>query len=251
VEVEVVEVKSELKGNNILKHSAKVRVSIIKEKVVQEIIQETLEFLPEDVDFEEIEKFAWNVSDEFEQLFEKELIREVQEAEYQLKSFIKDEEYEVEIISEEELELEDGEKINIEEFRQIFEEEIEATIRGAFGNTIYKLAEKIAKKLLLLELKEEEMYKEVQEKEELVEESKREEEEPVEEFKRAIIVASKDFYITLPKTYLKFLYKKFGKVPKWVLFKYYKDGKIVIEPIWSEKEIEKEKLEWFGITKLD
>jgi len=237
MEIEV-EVKSELKGSNILKHSAKVRVSFIKEEVIQEITLETLEFLPEDVDFEEIEKFARarEVSDEFERLFEKELIRELEEAGYQLKSIKKDEEYEVEIVSEEELEEE--EKINIEKFRKIFEEEIEATIKAAFGNAKCKLAEKIAKKLLL-ELKEEEMYKEVQEKE-----------EPVEEFKRAIIVASKDFYITLPKSYLKYLYKKFGKVPKWVRFRYYKDGKITIEPLWSEKEIEKEKLEWFGITKL-
>ena len=249
MEVEVVEAKSELKGSNILKHSAKVRVSIIKEEVVQEITQETLEFLPEDVDFEEIEKFAKEVSDEFERLFEKELIRELEEAEYQLKSIKKDEEYEVEIVSEEELEFEEVEKINIEKFRKIFEEEIEATIKAAFGNTIYKLAEKTAKKLLL-ELKEEEMYKEVQEKEELVEKPKREEEEPIEEFRRAIIIASRDFYITLPKSYLKYLYKKFGKVSKWVRFAYYEDGRIVIEPIWSEKEIPKEKLEWFGITKL-
>lgn len=242
LEIEIEEVKTEY-SKYVVTHSAKVKVWVsFNYEVVESIVRETWEFLPEDVDDKEIEKYVWELEEEFKKIFEKELIKELK-VDYEIKSFKEqDGEYEIELISKDEYDPdwwdENFSPEWIEELKENFMEEVEAIIEDAFGNAEVIIAERIAKKVI-------ESLREEDDKQD-----KETKEEPVEELKRAVIVASKDFYITLPKSYLKYLYKKFGKVPKWVRFAYYKDGKIVIEPIWSEKEIEKEKLEWFGITKL-
>jgi len=269
LEIEVIEVKSEYAGNYVVVHEAKVKVWVrFDSKVIKDIANDVWEFLPEFVDIDakeyerykdvgldpatmKIENYVKRLEDEFKQEFEKELIRELK-VDYEIKSIKKEEEgyedvYEIEVVFKEEFDSEMCEEREIideiEELKENFKGELVAIIEGAFGSAKYNLAEKVARKILIESLREEDDKQDKETKEELSE-------EPIEEFRRAIIVGSKDFYITLPKSYLKYLYRKFRKVPKWVKFAYYKDGKIVIEPIWSEKEIEKEKLEWFGITKL-
>ena len=265
LEIGVVEAKSEYVGNYVVKHTAKVELWLtFDKKVIEDIVDEVWELLPESVDIDakeyerykalgmdpasmKIEDYVRELEDEFKRVFEKELIKELQ-VEYEIKNIKKEIKgygikYEIEVVFKEEFDSEMCEEREIideiEELKENFKGELVSVIESsALGNAKYNIAEKIAKKILI-----ESLCKEDNKQEELSE-------EPIEEFRRAIIVGSKDFYITLPKSYLKYLYKKFGKVPKWVRFRYYKDGKILIEPIWYEKEIEKEKLEWFGITKL-
>ena len=254
--VEIKGVKTEYVGNYTVLHTAIVKISYLFDsdyysKVVKKIKQDMLEFLPDDVGDEEMEEYIkkYVTMEEFKKTFTKELINELK-VEYEVhRRQMSDEEIVLEIIFREKFfeDLVDEREIiqNLDEYKRNFVDEIIDCVEMAIGNTTYTLAEKISKRLLLDKLKEEVYEEEDKESEE--EQSK---EEPIEELKRAIIVASKNLYITLPKSYLKHLYKKYGRVPKWVRFKYYRDGKIVIEPIWDLEEIPKEKLEWLGITKL-
>ena len=252
--VEVEKIKTDVvEGEDEVRVRMKVKVDVRwdeywEEEVREWIKDELMEILPEDFtdEDEEVKTAISSINmEEFKKVFKKELNKLFKEFEYEAKE-LADSKYIIEIEQVYERVFEEDLDVDIEEAEKEMVEELEETFDEALYNTVCHFAEKLRKKILayayLKEVKEEEQEKPIQEKQE--------EEKPILEYKRAVIVSSKDFYITLPKSYLRLLYMRYEKVPKYVKFKVYSNGKVVIEPILSDKEISRDVLEWFNITKI-